>query len=621
MKIPIHALALLVLLDSSVTLAAAKKHRHHNKAAAPAAQRALQDEDATPEIAILNFNGTKVALDDCVPCSNIPTEHMLESNITCAAYEHAFTRRCGTEYGWWGRDGNPEHCQYSCWKNGAPYATQGGAPCCERDDGDDDVGGNSIAAPTSTPELTDSPTGIPETDEPTAFPTGAPTILFVEPTESPTPEPTAALPTTFPTVAITPEPSDPIPVSEPTAMPVIDEANADAADDIEESDDEMAAILSEIQTEIAEVQEDINVESTSNGTISTRPAAADDVEEELDLLGSVIDLGVPVTEDSQNATGVDNGGGDIPDVSDEYLKVIAVEELAIVEEVVDELEAEKTGETSMTPTTIETTMHPTTAHPTLISMTTFDIVDGEVVVPKPPLVDATPAAAPVAETTEPDSKEGEPHPYVWLSPTPEPTITFSPTPHHVWLPPTPFPTEEPSSTPSTTPTVTLSEEPSQTPSASPSAHPTPIESSEPSAVHSSVPSPSPSSSPSSEPTMMHSRSPSAHPTPAPTGMPSSKPSASPTTSPSAGPTAEPTSSPSAAPTVTASAGPSEAPSSPPTHSPSEVPRYVCVLDVCVLDVLMQNASREHMHDISLLVYFQIHSLFYVVLLFLRAKLP
>ena len=73
----------------------------------------------------------------CVRCTNIPTEYMLNNDVSCATYEHAFTRRCGTEYGWWGRNGNPEHCQYSCWANGVPYNTQRGKPCCEREDTDD----------------------------------------------------------------------------------------------------------------------------------------------------------------------------------------------------------------------------------------------------------------------------------------------------------------------------------------------------------------------------------------------------------------------------------------------------------------------------------------------------
>ena len=154
MRVPIHALALLVLLDSPSALTAAKKHRYQNHAAAAAADhgRALQDVDAVAEsidyndldaVAVADPPEAKVAtltLDwTCVQCSNIPTKHMLSTQMTCSTYSYAFERRCGTEFGWWGRDGNPEHCQYSCWKNGAPYASQGDAPCCERDDADDAV--------------------------------------------------------------------------------------------------------------------------------------------------------------------------------------------------------------------------------------------------------------------------------------------------------------------------------------------------------------------------------------------------------------------------------------------------------------------------------------------------
>ena len=75
----------------------------------------------------------------CVQCTNIPTKYMLQTGLECATYTYAYERRCGTEYGWWGRDGNLEYCQYSCWKNGAPHMTQGDLPCCERADADDEV--------------------------------------------------------------------------------------------------------------------------------------------------------------------------------------------------------------------------------------------------------------------------------------------------------------------------------------------------------------------------------------------------------------------------------------------------------------------------------------------------
>ena len=92
---------------------------------------------------------------DCIRCTNIPTEYMLKNGVTCATYEHAFTRRCGTEFGWWGRNGNPEHCQYSCDKNDVPYASQRGRRCCQREETDDldlaaKLFGDDIAADATT---------------------------------------------------------------------------------------------------------------------------------------------------------------------------------------------------------------------------------------------------------------------------------------------------------------------------------------------------------------------------------------------------------------------------------------------------------------------------------------
>lgn len=81
---------------------------------------------------------TDRANSDCIPCTNIPTKHMIDTYKTCASYTYAYERRCGTEFGWWGKGGNPEHCQYSCWENGVPYPSQGDMPCCDRDDSDDD---------------------------------------------------------------------------------------------------------------------------------------------------------------------------------------------------------------------------------------------------------------------------------------------------------------------------------------------------------------------------------------------------------------------------------------------------------------------------------------------------
>ena len=101
----------------------------------------------TPEAAVevdadAGNNGTvaaaAAAAAACVPCTNVPTPYMLGNGIPCANYTYAYERRCGTEFGWWGSNGNPEHCQYSCWTNGVPFASQGGASCCKRDDADDD---------------------------------------------------------------------------------------------------------------------------------------------------------------------------------------------------------------------------------------------------------------------------------------------------------------------------------------------------------------------------------------------------------------------------------------------------------------------------------------------------
>ena len=108
---------------------------------------------------------------------------------------------------------------------------------------------------------------------------------------------------------------------------------------------------------------------------------------------------------------------------------VIVDSMIIDEKILEQKEGGKEVSDSLAP---EPTMHPTTAHPTLISMTTFSIVDGKVVGPTPPAV-----------ATESDSKEGEPHPYVWLAPTNEPIITFSPTSALM----TPRPTLSPSTVP------------------------------------------------------------------------------------------------------------------------------------------------------------------------------
>lgn len=75
----------------------------------------------------------------CVECTNIPTPFMLENNFHCSDYSFAYVERCGTNNSWWGRDGNEEHCQYSCWVNDAPFASMGNTSCCDRDDADDAI--------------------------------------------------------------------------------------------------------------------------------------------------------------------------------------------------------------------------------------------------------------------------------------------------------------------------------------------------------------------------------------------------------------------------------------------------------------------------------------------------
>ena len=251
MRILTHVLALLVLLDSPSALTAAKKHRHQNHAAAAAADhdRALQDVDAVAEsidyndldaVAIATPPEAEVATPtlDCIQCTNIPTKHMLSTQIMCSTYSYAFERRCGTEVGWWGRDGNPEYCQYSCWMNGAPYASQRGAPCCERDDVDDAILANILAEPAV----------------------------------------------------------------------------------VEEEEEEEEGLLHFTTT------------------------------------GGVIDLKAPIAAEKVHTS----DGTDIPDINDEVLKEIAAEELAIVEDVVDELESE-TDEPTMIPATDDPTMLPATA--------------------------------------------------------------------------------------------------------------------------------------------------------------------------------------------------------------------------------------------------------------------
>lgn len=111
-------------------------------------------------IANNNDNATIVAA-SCISCTNVPTPHMRGNSIPCANYPYAYTNRCGTALGWWGRNGNMEHCQYSCWTEGVPFASQGDKPCCARDVGDDEDW-EYVEFPstsTSTPSVTYSPDG------------------------------------------------------------------------------------------------------------------------------------------------------------------------------------------------------------------------------------------------------------------------------------------------------------------------------------------------------------------------------------------------------------------------------------------------------------------------------
>ena len=86
-----------------------------------------------------NNNVTTGNATACIECTNIPTPYMRENNFRCNDYSFAYVERCGTNTSWWGRDGNVEHCQYSCWVNDVPFASMGNASCCHRDDGDDAI--------------------------------------------------------------------------------------------------------------------------------------------------------------------------------------------------------------------------------------------------------------------------------------------------------------------------------------------------------------------------------------------------------------------------------------------------------------------------------------------------
>ena len=91
----------------------------------------------------------------CVQCTNIPSASMLKSGQACATYSYAWTDRCNNEKSWWGKEGEEEYCQYSCWKNGSPYPNA--VPCCPREDKDDDdtVTANQQGSGTATALLVD----------------------------------------------------------------------------------------------------------------------------------------------------------------------------------------------------------------------------------------------------------------------------------------------------------------------------------------------------------------------------------------------------------------------------------------------------------------------------------
>ena len=91
--------------------------------------------NATDNTTTSNTNATST----CVECTNIPTPYMFDNNFHCNDYSFAYVERCGTNNSWWGRDGNVEHCQYSCWLNDVPFASMGNASCCDRNDNDDTI--------------------------------------------------------------------------------------------------------------------------------------------------------------------------------------------------------------------------------------------------------------------------------------------------------------------------------------------------------------------------------------------------------------------------------------------------------------------------------------------------
>ena len=100
---------------------------------------------------------TTNATSPCVECTNIPTPYMLDNNFHCNDYSFAYVERCGTNNSWWGRDGNVEHCQYSCWVNDVPFASMGNASCCHRDDVDDTIAPIEVIRHNGTDPLLEEP--------------------------------------------------------------------------------------------------------------------------------------------------------------------------------------------------------------------------------------------------------------------------------------------------------------------------------------------------------------------------------------------------------------------------------------------------------------------------------
>jgi len=333
-----------------------------------------------------------------------------------------------------------------------------------------------------------------------------------------------------------------------------EEGDADEADEMEEEIDIEEEEGTEEEGEediLAEQEEATGLEDDS--TINLTPSNHDDAvaipkeeeeeveeheeEKEADVEKPIVNFAPP----THSGIAVNN-----PKVDDEDQAAIDEEEstgtvdadtIAIVEDVINEIEtetpepsaavvedgAEDEGEEGDMVDIIGMTTSPTVAdidHDETADARAFD-----------------PTAAPVL--VEMESTGGEAHPFVWLAPTPQPTISSSPTGHHVWLPPTMKPTDEPTSTPSYSPTTL---EPTSVPSSGPTTNPT----AEPTNAPTDEPTQLPSSSPSSEPTDAPTLNPTVLPTnyvdaDFATSAPTKKPTADPTTSPTPGPSSLPTS--------------------------------------------------------------------------------